>query len=1046
MNTFRPSDEQRAVIEHPLEPLRVLAGAGTGKTSTIALRIAYLIEHHGIEPEQVLGITFTNKAADELAQRVAGVLDEGVDPGRQVEIHTYHGFAAALLREFGALVGIEHDAGIVTPTFTRQMLHDAMTSIDLPNLNQTWAGTIDLLRRLSSQMADHLATVDDVRHHSDGDVEVLAKRRDLLDAITVYQQEKDRLGVVDYGDLLAGACRLATDHPWLVARIRRRYRCLVLDEYQDTNPAQRVLLTTIFGDGFPVTAVGDPDQTIYEWRGASPTNMLRFPEHFPRADGATAATLGLSRNRRSDQRILALANHVRSQIDDRPRAPLRATDDAADGVVRCGWFVDAVTEAEWIADDILRARASGHAWRDIGILFRKNRDMPLVRDALAARDVPVEVANLGGLLAVPEVVELHAWLRLLHQPDDGPALARVLTGSKHRLGLGDLAAFARWVRQRRATPEPVDAAPVEPDLPSAGMLEAIEHLSEIPDLGEEAAASAAVFLDRYRPLISAAQSSSLVELCRMILDATDAWDDIEALGPAARLSARLNLYRFLDLAEAWSPLEGRPSLAAFLGYLSTMDEEPAEELDTARLAGADAVTLLTVHRAKGLEWPVVYVPGTRARTFPSTVVGSYDNPFTRPESLPYQLRIDRHDLPAITDSMPETQQKELLRAHHLRQEWRIAYVAATRAREALTFTGAYWYGQPEPNVRPGSKGVLYELVESDPATEVSVDTTEPGPRPETLRAPDSRTATPDPFFESGWDDALRMSMSDRDHARRLAEDSGIVDAFDAETDRLQGVLFSLPEPQTSPSETESVTSVTGLVTYASCPKRFYWTAIDPLPRRPSPAARRGVAVHRRIELHHRGVMPLTELEPDLYDTTPAESTDQTPIETSAAFDVFQSSRFAVTRPVLVEVPFRLRLAARTSVRGRVDAVYRHRGDDQDSEDEWEIVDFKSGRPSTDPAAEVQLQAYALALDGGGLTDSRPERLRVTFAYLGGELTERTAVADREWLDRARRNLDVLAAGIERSEFEPAPAPSCRRCDFLDFCEPGRSFLAVEVPE
>ncbi len=1020
MTIFIPTNEQTRIIDHPLSPLRVEAGAGTGKTTTVAHRIATLIGAHGIEPERVLGITFTNKAAEELADRVRSVLGPAIEPARQVEVHTYHGFASQVLREFGALVGVERDVGVVTPTFTRQMLSTVVRSVPLPNSNATWSGLVDRIRRLAATMGDHLVRPDDVRIPRDGDPTWL-ERRDLLKAIEVYEQEKRRLGVVDYSDLVAAAHQVVTEHPWVARRIQARFEVVVLDEYQDTNPAQRNLLAAIFTDGFPVTAVGDPDQTIYEWRGASLGNFRRFPEHFPDVRGQSAPTLPLTENRRSGAHILDVANAIRAEIDGRPRLALRPAATSAPGAVRAGWFDDAVVEAEWVAGEIAELHQAGQRWADIAILFRKNKDIALLRDALTARDIPIEVANLGGLLSIPEVVEIHAWLRLLDDPMDGPALARLLMGSRHRLGMGDLAVLTRWTEYTGAA----DATE------RLSLLEAIDHLDQVGDLRPEARASLEVFIRRYRTLLEASQGVSLVELSRRILDQIGAWRDVEAMSDARRLSARLNIYRFLDLTEQWSPLEGRPSLTSFLDYLRTMEEEPSEELDTARLAGADAVTLLTVHRAKGLEWPIVFVPAAYQGNFPSGVTGAYDNPFTKAESLPHEYRLDAEDLPMLTATMSEEQRKAALKQRHDSQEWRIAYVATTRAKSMLTVTGAHWYGYPEPTKRPAKRSPLYELVAAHPMTAVVADSTDAPERPETLGYRSDRISAPDPVFgEDGWQHGLRASIQMPDHPRKLAEGAAMGRAYDSAVEEFQQLLFRLPDPVMPVETQEMSTSVTGLVTYASCPKRYEWSEVDRLPRRYSRSARRGVEVHRRIELHHRGIVPLEEIVPTLYDIADHEGTSTASAD---AFDVFARSRFAESAPFLVEAPFELAIGDRLIVRGRVDAVYR------DGE-LWEVVDFKSGRPSDDPAMRVQLQAYALALHHGAFSAAPPTALRVTFAYLGDGLTERTEHVDERWLAEAHSALLELADGICNTDFEPRASKSCRRCDFLAFCAAGRQFL------
>ncbi|MGA7269537.1 MAG: ATP-dependent helicase, partial [Acidimicrobiia bacterium] len=310
---LHPTDEQQGVLAASLGPIRIAAGAGTGKTTTVAMLVHHLATTRGIEPEAVLGITFTNKAAAELADRIRALLAPDLGPGREAEVHTYHGFAAQVVAEFGALVGIERGASVITPTFARQLLFEVVRHRDFDHLDVTWEGSVEKVQRMGAALGDHLADPDIVARAAT-DEDPWPERLELLAAWQDYQDHKRRLGVVDYADLISATVRLLALHPDIAQRIRNRYRVVLLDEYQDTNPAQRVLLQHLFGDGFPLVAVGDTDQTIYEWRGATPANFESFPLQFPRPDGTPAQQHALTLNRRSDRLILDVANLIRAQI------------------------------------------------------------------------------------------------------------------------------------------------------------------------------------------------------------------------------------------------------------------------------------------------------------------------------------------------------------------------------------------------------------------------------------------------------------------------------------------------------------------------------------------------------------------------------------------------------------------------------------------------------------------------------------------------------------------------------------------------------------
>ena len=1005
-----PSTEQQEILDLGLSTIRVRAGAGTGKTTTVAMVIAGLVEDHGVEPEQILGITFTNKAAAELADRVRQTLGPDVEAGRQVEVHTYHGFAAQILAEFGPLAGVDNRAKVITPTFSRQILTDTFHHRSYQHLDITQTRTLDRIRRLGDHLGDHLLTPGDIltKPRAYDDV-VWQARQEMAETLEQYSADKRRLRVVDYSDLVTLSTRVVSEYPELGDAIRNRYRAVVLDEYQDTNPAQRVLLTKIFTKGFPVVAVGDEDQTIYEWRGASAQNFEQFPDHFRGPGESPVHKKALTLNRRSAQAILDVANLVRRKANTQAEE-LEAVDVDVHGEVITYWASDALKEAEWIAGSFERLHDNGLAWRDMAVLFRKNKDFGVVVNALKHHDIPLEVANIGGLLSVPEIADIRAWLTALERPEDSATLTQILFGSRFRLGMADISPLTRWLN-------PSSDDDVENTAPIT-LLEAIENADQIDGLRPEALAAFARFAQVYREVLAESQGLSLIGTCRLILDRTRAWQDIDALPPNPRLTARLNIYRLLDLAEDWSPLEGRPSVGAFLDYLDAMEEEPADELDSARLSGEDAVTLVTVHRAKGLEWDTVAIPAVTEGNFPSRAQQHAD-PIRFAEHLPVDMRID-----SLMDDLPDEKKDrdDFLRSRHYAQEWRVAYVAVTRAKRRLLVSGAYWYGLPEPTKTAKKPSDLYQLVTDHPVAD-NDGTAILGDRPALLRSA-PQEAAPDPVFGDGWGHGLRQAMADTKAIEVLARDLEVEEDYKQAVDEINQRLFNLAEPASSDDEAEpDAVSVTGLVTMAQCPKRFFWTDVDPLPRRRNPAATRGTEVHRRIELHQKGQVPFDEMSEDLYDVTDGEGS-------VGAYDAYISSDFATRTADLIEAPFGFELENGYRVRGRIDAVYCENRD-------WEVVDFKSGRAQADSSRLVQLQAYAVAVNEVDFGLPMPTHVDVAFAYLGGGLELISYEATAYWVDNARSTLVDLTNRMSEERFEEQPGSWCGSCDFLRFCEPGQ---------
>ena len=485
-----PTAEQAQVVEAPLGPQLVVAGAGSGKTETMASRVVWLVANELVAPDAVLGLTFTRKAAGELAERVTRRLRalRRVRPARDADgpaaleafprVGTYNAYAASLVADHGLRLGIEPGARLLGEAATWQVAHDVVEAWDataLESLDYALDTLVGAVLALAGQCAEHLLDPDDVVGLVD-DVEgrltglpkdgsggaavgptpssdvgkvlrSLRTRRALVPLLHAYAARKRDLGVLDFGDQVAIAARLAA-LPEVAAAERAQYGVVLLDEYQDTSHAQLELLSRLFGDGHAVTAVGDPHQSIYGWRGASAGNLDAFRDTFRDPAGATARVDGLSTSWRNPRVVLDLANALAQPLVERggvPVRPLRPRDDAPDGTVRVAWHATVDDEVADLADEVARLRA-GEGHPTVAVLCRQRAQFPAVEKALRERGVPVEVVGLGGLLHRPEVADVVATLRVLHDPLRGDALVRLLTGPRWHLGPRDLVALGAWAR------------------------------------------------------------------------------------------------------------------------------------------------------------------------------------------------------------------------------------------------------------------------------------------------------------------------------------------------------------------------------------------------------------------------------------------------------------------------------------------------------------------------------------------------------------------------------------------------------------------------
>ena len=1014
--TFVPTPEQQNIIRYPRHNVRVAAGAGTGKTTTIVERLGWFVES-GVSPTRALGITFTVKASDELRTRLRERLDATTE-GDEVEVSTYHGFATSILDEFGALVGYDRDALLLDDGHRSELGRIVMattpTDLDLTAMDHRVEDMLTLVDGLDR----HLLTPEDLIGASPtvvpDDPDILAKRIDLATVASAYRGEKHRLGLIEFSDLIAKAVDLVTTHPEIATELGSRYDIVLLDEYQDTDPAQRILLTAVFGETTAVTAVGDSDQTIYEWRGASLDNFEAFPEHFPRTDGTKTETLPLSLNRRSDRVVIDLANAIKADIPSiEGSMPLVPMDDADIGALAVGWFVSERDEAAWIAEDIQRRHREGTPYAEIAILVRKRAWIPMLVAALREFDVPTSVSDPGTLLTVPEVADVVAWLRIVADPDDEAALLRILVGGQYRLGIADLAALKRH------------AAKIHAD----SLMGAVGVADDIPELSRSTVETLARFADTHESLMRFGHVNTVANSINRIIRTIGFWDEAAALSPGEATSARLNIARFLNVASGWRPIEGRPTVGRFLRYIDALNASGRDEaLTPPTTVVADAVELTTVHGAKGLEWNAVYLPGLVQGTFP---MGSrrHDDPDRHAMLVPYQMRLDAASLGDLITT--EGKQREAyLKERTAHSENRLAYVAVTRARQSLTMTGHVWQDHLTRAKKPSPYLLMArEHANVDEIIWVADDVAAPEPQP--FNAKESRM---DPLFPDGVPDALRHAIADPASVVTVRPD--LANEVADRTHQLALEIADLSELSADAAPAPFSTAVTNLVTLAQCPLKFKWVHHDRLPRRPSKAAVRGTEFHRKAELHNLGIIALDEPHPASYDTVEIDEPSGTDGDSTVVdpWLVFESSRFAHLKARFSEVPFEIAIG-QGSVRGKIDAIY------EAEPGQWEIVDYKSGKPSDDPALSVQLKAYAIAAADGAVSIDTPESLVVSFAYFGGgEAVEVTRTVDDAWLDQARSEIAGLIDLGAEGPWNPTPSDACRYCDFRIHCEAGTTWL------
>ncbi len=1053
------SEQQLAAVTAPLTPGVIIAGAGSGKTTVMAARVVWLVGTGAVRPEEILGLTFTRKAAAELSHRVrsalvrAGVVsDKGADESGEQVVMTYDAFAARLVSEHGLRLGHEADPTLISGATRYRLASRVVRNAAGPFefLSRLRPATItERVLKLDADLQQHLVPLEVLDGHARealvgwrsaplnnrGNVYVDAKRAmiacqerlELASLVADYQELKRRLGLVEFADQMAIAARLASTLPAVSAALRASFRVVLLDEYQDTSAAQAVMLRGLFsgrtpstGLGHPVTAVGDPFQAIYGWRGAAASNILTFDSDFRQPDGRRAERFALTVNRRSGQRILDVANvlsrplragrpaaagsegvpgpsaggpaeHGRGNPAPPEQGLLQAPPEAAGGSVRAATFETWPAEVTWIGEQIVGLKEAGDVanWADIAVLSRRNADIAALYGELTGREVPVEIVGLGGLLQLPEIADITAVLRLVDDVSANPELVRLLTGPRWRIGPRDLALLGRRARAlaggwNAAADDPEAGSPAavlaalgqavaETDPTEVvSLLDALESPGDLPYSAE----AVRRFAELAEELSSFRRHADepVLDLIRRIVATTGLDVELMATPEFDRSARRDQLGAFTDAVAAYVDVDGDASLSGLLAYLQA-EIDAGAGLEQAVPSDREAVKLLTVHKAKGLEWEVVFLPALMKGVFPSDRVT--DNWVTNAAVVPADLRGDADSIPQLADTSNSAlaDYRKALTAQQLLAEDRLAYVAATRAKRLLIGTGHTW--RPElVNPRVPSS-YLEAIVGAAEREQQLVQLAPPAGRANPMHTATAPAQWPAPLDPESLARRLQAAAA-VEAARRPAElaghtsdpvavdDLAVVAAWDEDIDRLLSEARSLRSGERAVPLPASLTA-TALVDLHADPVGYVRRLARPMPRPPSRAASFGTRFHSWVERHYRptggplGQLPLIDPDDPPDHPNRSEGLDPAPgdpdRELRELCAAFADGQYGSVLPTAVEAPFTLVLGPRL-IRGRIDAVYGEQAPGMPVGSVAQIVDWKTSRAEI--ADPWQLAIYRLA--------------------------------------------------------------------------------------
>ena len=1032
---YDPTDEQSAIISitsNPLEPAVVIAGAGSGKTETMAARVIYLVANGFARPDQILGLTFTRKAAGELAVRIrtrlrqlraAGLIPENTP--LEVSVTTYHSYAARLLSEHSIRFGLDADISPMGDAAMWQLANDVVRNWDdATYTNESAINTVvDDLLGLTKLMLEHqvepdaieaadLAVLQELSTMS-GDLNdqvrrvnrVLTQRIGLLPMVARFIERRQQSGQLSFDDQMSLAADIAVKFSDVGELERAKYSVVLLDEYQDTSQSQVRMLSSLFGGGHPVMAVGDPCQAIYTWRGASAGTINSFNSYFPKVSGQTGAErYSLLTTFRNDKSILELANVVSSQIRAEGGAdvpPLTPRNDAGDGNLVCGVFETIDAEAQAIADyfaklwfDEKRLATPVQKRTTFAVLVRKRSQIAAIESALRSAGMPVDVIGLGGLIHVPEVADIVSMLKVIADPDAGAALMRHLVGPRINLGAKDLAALGAYSRNRakgsRAESKSLikKIASGNPDRAEAddqilgSLIDTLDEIekadrSTFTEIGFNRLKNFAADLRRLR-----ARAGGTI---------TDLINDIEnylALEEEVMLrdgtgSGRRHIDRFLDEAGKFARSGG--TLSSFLQWLDITGEEEGGLKSAAPEVRSDVVQILTVHMSKGAEWDVVAVPGLAEGTFPGINKSDPDNWITNEKHIPFHLRGDRAELPTFSfnGATKNSEAKKAIDAYgnvcnatKIREEIRLGYVAFTRARTHLIATTSWWRDGADW-VAPSAIFEQVALVAQSSGVilnnEAQPDDDAKNPK---LENPETGIWPRDPLGEKRGAFAAKFKLVESTSAIDLSKFTGTDLEIISWTEDAVALINEVSQTRNGGLEVALPPrlSTSTLVALHKDPTELALNIRRPMPRPQDEYSRRGTAFHLWIERHFKAATLFDDDDLDFHDLLEPDQTLE------GLKENWLASEWASRVPVAVEVPFETVIGP-VLVRGRIDAVYEANG-------RFEVVDWKTGSTKLGPSSAVQLAVYRLAW--AKLKGIDPAQVSAAFHYVPSGETDRSA--------------------------------------------------------
>ena len=604
--------QQQEAVLHTDGPLLILAGAGSGKTRVLTHRIAYLIKEQGVNPWNIMAITFTNKAAEEMRERVDKIVGMGSE---SVWVSTFHSSCVRILRRYIDRIGYENNFSIYDTDDQKTLMKDICKRLEV----DTKVTKERALLSAISRAKDEGVGPDEYRLNAMGDY----KLQKVAEVYTEYQNQLKKNNALDFDDLLVKTVELFKSCPEVLDSYQERFRYIMVDEYQDTNTIQFQFVSFLAGKYRNLCVVGDDDQSIYKFRGANIGNILGFEQVFP-----DAKVIKLEQNYRSTQNILDCANEVIRNNQGRKEKRLW-TDNEEGELIRFRQFLNGYEEAEFIAGDIQdKVRRAENSYKDFAILYRTNAQSRLFEEKFLLANIPYKLVGGVNFYARKEIKDILAYLKTVDNARDDIAVKRIINVPKRGIGAASISKIQDYA-----------------DEMGISFYEAAKIAEEVPGMGRSAA-KVKPFVTFIQSLRSQLEYVSVSELFNNIMEETGYVKDLE-LEETEEAKARIeNIDELYSKIVTYEEENEHPTLDGFLEEVALIaDIDTVDESD-------ERVLLMTLHSAKGLEFPNVYLAGMEDGIFPSYMTISSD---------------DRDEL---------------------EEERRLCYVGITRAMKHLTLSSA----------------------------------------------------------------------------------------------------------------------------------------------------------------------------------------------------------------------------------------------------------------------------------------------------------------------------------------------------------------------